>query len=211
MRPLSFVVVAFLTIGSSCSQTPQQDARDAERPQSRSDLFLCEGCEAIYEHPHDDLDRHVTIPGQNEPGEPLVLTGQVVHPDGTTPAPDVVMYVYHTNADGVYPTRGDETGWKHYHGYLRGWLKTDAEGRYEIRTIRPGTYPSRTEPAHVHVIVKEPERQEYWIDSFHFEGDPLLTAEVRAEMDDRGGSGIVELTQDEEGVWYGHRNIVLEW
>ncbi len=179
-------------------------------PPSRSDLYACEGCEAIYEHPHDSLDWRVTIPPPGEPGEPLVLTGRVLQPGGETVAPGVVLYVYHTNAEGVYPRRGDEAGWARRHGYLRGWLKTDAAGRYEIQTIRPASYPSATEPAHIHLTVKEPDRQEYWIDSFHFAGDPLLTRAFQAGLDDRGGSGIIELTRDADGVWRGHRDIILE-
>ena len=178
--------------------------------QSRPDLYVCEGCEAIYERSFDDLSWRTTIPPEGEPGEPLVLTGRVFQPDGRTPAAGVVIYAYHTNAKGVYPTRGDERDWARRHGYLRGWVKTSVEGRYEFRTVRPATYPSRSAPAHIHLIVKEPGRQEYWIDQVVFEDDPLVDSRYRADHDGRGGSGIIRLTKDESGTWQGRRDIVLE-
>lgn len=178
--------------------------------QTRPDLYNCEGCEAIHERSFGSLSWKTTIPPESEPGDPLVLTGQVVQPDGRTPAAGVVIYAYHTNAEGVYPTRGDERNWARRHGYLRGWVKTDEEGRYQFRTIRPATYPSRSSPAHIHLVVKEPNRQEYWIDDVVFEDDPQLDARYRAEREDRGGSGIIPLTRDESGTWRGRRDIILE-
>jgi protocatechuate 3,4-dioxygenase beta subunit len=178
--------------------------------QSRPDLYRCEGCEAIHEHAFDGLTWRTVIPPDGEPGEPMVITGRVYLPDGTTPAPGVVVYAYHTNAAGVYPTRGTEEGWGRRHGYLRGWVMTDAAGDYRFETIRPGAYPGRSDPAHVHMTVKEPGRREYWIDEIVFTDDPLVTAAYRARVDDRGGSGIVTPGRDESRQWTIRRDIVLE-
>jgi protocatechuate 3,4-dioxygenase beta subunit len=202
MRPLSwipsFVLIASLlglSALSACAQEP--------RP-----LPDCEWCGAA-EAP-DDVSWTTTIAGADEPGEPMVITGTVYRPDGETPAPGILLYVYHTNAEGIYPTRGDEQGNARRHGYLRGWMRTDAAGRYRFTTIRPGTYPSRNEPAHVHMTIKEPDRAEHWVDSIVFADDPLVDADYRAEQDERGGSGIVALTRDEDGVWRGQRDVVLK-
>jgi len=178
--------------------------------QSRSDLYNCEGCEAIYEHSFEDLDWKVTIPPANEPGQHMVISGVIYKPDGKTPAPGVILYVYHTNAVGAYPTVGDETGWGRRHGYLRGWMKTGKDGRYEFRTIRPGHYPGRNAAAHVHATVKEPDRREYWIDAFLFEGDPRLTEDEIHPREPRGGYGVIPLIRGKDGVWRGTRDIVLE-
>jgi len=178
--------------------------------QERPGLHRCEGCEAIYEHPFDDLSWRTVIPLSSEPGELLILTGRVYHSDGETPAPDVVVYAYHTNDDGVYPTRGSEQGWARRHGYLRGWVKTNAAGEYRFETIRPATYPSRTEPAHIHMTIKEPDRQEYWIEAVVFTDDPLVTIAYRAAEEGRGGSGIVTPVRDSHGIWIVRRDIILE-
>ena len=178
--------------------------------QSRPDLFQCEGCEAIREHSFDNLSWSTRIPPAGEPGDPMVLTGVVYQTDGKTPAPGVIVYAYHTNTGGVYPTRGDEQGWGRRHGYLRGWVKTNEKGEYRFETIRPGGYPGRTDPAHIHMIVKEPARQEYWIDEVVFEDDPRVTDRYRTAQQNRGGNGIIRLSRDQSGGWSGRRDIVLE-
>lgn len=73
----------------------------------------------------------------------------------------------------------------------------------------PGSYPLRRDPAHIHMTVKEPDRAEYWIDDVLFEGDPKLTGKVRAERRNRGGSGIVTLSDHEDGAMTAVRDIVL--
>jgi len=178
---------------------------------SRPDLYRCEGCEAINERSHDGLTWEATIPPAGEPGERLVLSGRVFGPDGRTPAPNVVVYAYHTNAAGVYPPPANaSTEWARRHGYLRGWVVTNARGEYRFTTIRAGTYPSRADPAHIHMIVKEPGRQEYWIDEVVFTDDPLVDARYRARVENRGGSGIVTPARDARGAWQVRRDIILE-
>jgi len=178
--------------------------------QSRPDLFRCEGCEAIHERSFRGLASATTIPPAGEPGERLVLSGRVVMPDGTTPAPGVVVYAYHTSAAGVYPTRGDERGWGRRHGYLRGWVMTGTTGEYRFETIRPGGYPGRSDPAHIHLIVKEPGRQEYWIDEVVFADDPRVDDRYRVSQGNRGGPGTIHLSRDPSGAWLGRRDIILE-
>lgn len=187
-----------LLVLSACGQMP------------RPDLYRCEGCEAIHEHPFEDLSWQTVIPPEGEPGDPLLLSGIVYERDGTTPAPGVVIYAHHTNAAGVYPPAEGATGWARRHGYLRGWVKTDAQGRYQFRTIRPASYPNSEAPAHIHLIIKEPDHREYWIDDVVFEGDPYVTASRRQRQHPRGGSGVITLTRDAEGRWHGTRDIVLE-
>ncbi|HUO85072.1 MAG TPA: intradiol ring-cleavage dioxygenase [Thermoanaerobaculia bacterium] len=173
---------------------------------SGSTLPSCEWCGAA-EAPARLGSELVLAKG--EPGEPLVIEGRVVRAGGRTPVPGVLLYVYHTNARGIYPKKGDETGNARRHGYLRGWLRTDEQGRYRILTIRPGTYPTRTEAAHIHMTVTERGGKETWIDSIMFEDDALLTREARGRLQGRGGSGVIRLTRDESGTWRGRRDIIL--
>ncbi len=152
----------------------------------------CEGCEAVYEFGDASLSNTDTLPGfaVNEPQ--LKLTGVVFQADGKTPAADVIVYIYHTSRQGIYETKGDETGWGERHGHYRGWVKTGSDGKYTFFTFRPGPYPNGAEPQHIHVMVKEPDKNEYYLDSFFFADDPMLTREVRSGMPGRGGSGIVQ-------------------
>lgn len=139
----------------------------------------------------------------------MVLTGRVVKPDGVTPAPGVVVYMYHTDATGVYRARSGDTGWARRHGQLRGWVVTNDSGTYRFETIRPAPYPGRSDPAHVHMTVKEPNRREYWIDEVVFTDDPLVTASYRKAQGARGGSGVVTPVRNSD-VWVVRRNIILE-
>ena len=180
----------------------------AKAQKSRADLYQCEGCEAIFEHSFDDLTSTTTIAASA--GEKLVLSGTIFSTDGKTPASNVVLYAYHTDASGRYPTRGDEAGWARRHGYLRGWIKTDEQGRYTIHTIRPAPYPNRRAPAHIHMTIKEPGQPSYWIDEVVFEDDPLVTPAYRQDQEKRGGSGVIHLKRSDAGDWKGVRDIVLE-
>nr|WP_295923274.1 intradiol ring-cleavage dioxygenase [uncultured Dyadobacter sp.] len=171
----------------------------------------CEGCEAIYENPvpFEKLPAFTQLPEVTWEGKkPLGIHGTVFKADGKTPAPDVVLYLYHTNEKGIYPKKGDEKGWARRHGYIRGWVKTDQKGFFKFGTLRPGSYPGSDEPAHIHVIVKEPGINEYYVDEFLFSDDPLLTPERKQKLENRGGSGIVQLV-DVGNMFKGGRNIVL--
>lgn len=167
----------------------------------------CEWCGAS-EAPANLSWRASIAPG-SEPGRRLRVSGVVTKPDGVTPAPGVLIYAYHTDAKGVYPRRGNETGNARRHGYLRGWVRTDSAGRYEFLTIRPEPYPGGTNPAHIHMTVKAPGKDEQWIDEVHFDDDPILTAAARRHLRNVGGSGIVRVREGKDGVTEAERNIVL--
>ncbi|WP_221390252.1 intradiol ring-cleavage dioxygenase [Dyadobacter sp. NIV53] len=171
----------------------------------------CEGCEAIYENtvPFEKLPAIIKMPEVSWEGKkPLGINGIVYKADGKTPAPDVILYLYHTDETGHYPKKGDEKGWAKRHGYLRGWLKTNVKGEYKFVSIRPAPYPGATEPAHIHITVKEPGINEYYIDEFLFSDDPLLTSEKRSKLENRGGSGIIQII-DVGNMYKGERNIYL--
>ena len=156
-----------------------------------------------------------TSAGWEEAGQKILLTGIVYEQDGITPAKDVLLYYYHTNAAGKYAT--DDTKARNMpanklgqtHGYLRGWVKTGENGNYKIYTTMPGTYPSRDEPAHVHLSVQEPDAKEiYYIDDFVFDNDILLNSARRQSLENRGGSGIIRFVQDGD-LMIGERDIFL--
>jgi protocatechuate 3,4-dioxygenase beta subunit len=148
------------------------------------------------------------LPADDEPGEPMIINGTIYKRDGKTPAPNVILYVYHTDHTGKY-SPGPNQVHARRHGHLRGWVKTDVQGQYEFRTIRPAPYPNGKDPQHIHAIIKEPGLSRYWIDDFLFQDDPLLTEQEKARQSKRGGSGIIKLTKNPSGVWVGTRDIVL--
>lgn len=137
-----------------------------------------------------------------EPGTPLVIQGRVFQRDGQTPAPNIIVFAYHTDATGHYdaPSAGPHS-WR-----LRGWAKTGADGRFELATIRPAPYPSHTQAAHVHLSLEGPgvPRQSAGL---VFEGDPLLSATDRDESSKAGKFGAVCVVRERDGVQYVTLNI----
>ena len=109
----------------------------------------CEGCEAIFEYGDKDLSPVDTLPDFNDQGLRIKVTGTIYENDGKTPAKDVILYVYHTNQEGVYQPRENATGWEKQYGHIRGLVKTDEMGRYVFYTIKPGIYPNLSSPAHI--------------------------------------------------------------
>lgn len=171
----------------------------------------CEGCEAIYESPvsFERLKAVDNLPDATwKEKKPLGINGIVYKADGKTPAPNVIIYLYHTDETGHYTTKGDEKGWAKRHGYIRGWLRTNEKGEYKFVTLRPVAYPDGSEPAHIHITIKEPGLNEYYIDDFLFDDDPLLTESRRKKLLNRGGSGIVKLI-DVGNMYKASRNIYL--
>ncbi|HEY3403136.1 MAG TPA: intradiol ring-cleavage dioxygenase [Ohtaekwangia sp.] len=166
----------------------------------------CEGCEAIYEYGDMKLTASATLPDFSEAGPKLKISGTIYQKDGKTPARDVILYIYHTDQKGIYP-QGPNAG-KH-HGYIRGWIKTGADGKYSFYTLLPASYPNSDNPKHIHPIIKEPGLQAYWIDEFLFDDDPLLTEKQKSHIENRGGSGILKLSKDKNGMLIGHRDIIL--
>jgi protocatechuate 3,4-dioxygenase beta subunit len=123
----------------------------------------------------------------------------------------IIVYAYHTDANGIYRPLENAPGTSaRRHGQLRGWAVTDSLGRYRFITIRPGHYPQRNAPQHVHMHVIEPGCCTYYIGSIVFDDDPLLTDAARREAEaDRGGSGLTSPTRDANGVWHVRRDITL--
>src|SRR6267142_4767889 len=149
----------------------------------------------------------LTMVSDNEPGEPLIMSGIIYSPDGRTPLEGINLWVYHTDATGQYSTTGGDNRNTRLHGLMR----TNAEGRYEFRTIKPASYPGRRIPAHIHAFVSGPGYPEYWIDEYWFEGDPFITDDMRRKLTGQGNFfPVIKLTRGNDGVLRGVRDIKIE-
>lgn len=208
MKTIFLAVVAiFLLYQSGCTQNNNSNT---SKSNSKHIGGSCEGCEAIYESkiPFEKLKSTDTLDDFNESGPKLIVSGIVYQRDGKTPAKDVVIYMYHTDQTGRYTPGPNAAGWEKRHGNLRGWVKTGADGHYAFYTMKPASYPNTNFSAHIHATVKEPNKNEYYIDEYLFDDDPKLTEKER-KMQFRGGYGILKLTKGADGVLHGTRNIVL--
>ncbi|MBS1572859.1 MAG: intradiol ring-cleavage dioxygenase [Bacteroidetes bacterium] len=154
-------------------------------------------CELIYFGMPENINSTDTSAGWYEKGQKLIVTGTAFQLDGKTPAPNVIIYYHHTDNDGYYSTRNDKPENQTRHGHIRGWVKTDANGKYTIKTNRPAPYPDGSEPAHIHWLIKEPVvKNEYWTDDLYFDDDKLLLPHIKKKkkpFENRGGSGIARI------------------
>ncbi|HZF63303.1 MAG TPA: hypothetical protein VEZ55_02400 [Chitinophagaceae bacterium] len=212
-KSISSLAVFGLLLLSCNSQVNQSDSTRSENKERVGGAF--ENGEFIYYKIPDALNAVDTSAAWTDEGEKILLTGIVYEHDGRTPAKGVVLYYYHTNTGGRYIHKPQQlrsmppNALGQTHGYIRGWVKTGDDGKYFIYTLRPGSYPSHDEPAHVHVTVKEPnEINEYYIDDFVFDDDRLLTSSRRKKMLNRGGNGTVRMVQ-QGALHIGERNIIL--
>ena len=153
----------------------------------------------------DSVSWKTVLAGDADQGLPMLISGTVYQTDGKTPAPNTLIYFYHTDAEGIYGRSGE-----HKHGKYRGWLLTDEKGRFEFRSIKPASYPNTTFSSHVHMTLTGKDFREDWIDSILFEGDKFITERERNEAGRRGGfNPIITLEKRADGIWYGTRDITL--
>jgi hypothetical protein len=93
----------------------------------------------------------VTIVSPGEPGEPLLVRGELVDAESGKPVAGGLIYVYQTGEDGRY-TRSPAGG-GNSNPRIFGYVKTDESGHFEIRTIVPGSYPGTRISRHIHYAV----------------------------------------------------------
>jgi protocatechuate 3,4-dioxygenase beta subunit/putative intracellular protease/amidase len=142
----------------------------------------------------------ISLATKDEPGEPLFVTGRVLDEAGK-PLTGARVYVYHTGKDGVYSSKGGNTGnmGDSLNPRLFGFMRTGEDGRYEYRTIRPGQYPRSGPPAHVHYEV-EAYKHPKLVTELMFEDDSRMNSRSRAEFE-KAGFIIARPVKGDDGIW----------
>jgi protocatechuate 3,4-dioxygenase beta subunit len=107
-----------------------------------------------------DRDADLTlIRGHREhaAGAVVELSGRVMTLDGK-PVPHAVLEIWQANHNGRYAHPADTSKAPldpHFQGYA--FVRADREGRYSVRTIKPGAYPAMegwVRPPHIHFDVQ---------------------------------------------------------
>lgn len=112
-----------------------------------------------------------TLAGEGTPGVPFRFTGRLLDTNGA-PAQNGLIDLWHANHEGVYDNAGFQ---------LRGRIRTDKEGRFDIRTIMPKEYGSRA--AHFHIKLSG-DRCRSITTELYFKGNPSnpLDSSVREDL-----------------------------
>jgi len=140
-----------------------------------------------------------------EPGSPLIVRGRAIAENGTTPLAGAIVFAYHTDKDGHY----DRPGAAPHSWRLKGWARTDTDGRFEFTTIRPGAYPNRQVAEHIHLNIFLEDGRRYWADGLEFDDDPLVTERSRTQSRERGMFGGVGHVRAERRAQLVHFNFRL--
>lgn len=154
----------------------------------------------------------------DDPGDRVVLRGTITDPTGA-PLSGVVLDCWQSNTDGFYQVQ-ELDGQSDFN--LRGIYRTDADGRYEIRSVRPGKYPIPHDgpvgallksnnrgwmrPGHLHTWVKHPGYKELITHIFDRESDHLYDDAVFGVRE----SLIVDFTEDDAGELSATFDFVLD-
>jgi catechol 1,2-dioxygenase len=132
----------------------------------------------------------------DEPGDPLIVRGQVRAEDGT-PIAGAEFDLWQASVKGYYSNLDMHPSMRDWD--LRGRFLTDAEGRYEFRTIRPPPYRnvgtpqivedffaalgrSQFRPAHIHIAINHSSLPERYITQLYFASDPYRDYDVGAAV-----------------------------
>ena len=100
-------------------------------------------------------------------GQLLYVSGRVLNTKGE-PVADAVIEIWQANAVGRYDHPGDDNKNPldlNFQGYAR--IRTGADGSYQLKTIKPGEYGSRT--PHIHFDVKG--KNTRVVTQMYFEGE----------------------------------------
>ncbi len=220
MKTLSILLCLAHCIGA-CGQTNnnQQGNIPSVSETASNEAPTCDCC--LFDEANRTPGHQIKIAADTAKGQRVIIRGIVYQSDGKTPASDVQMYFYQTDNSGRYSKHGNEdrNSFAWWHGYTRGFLKTNDKGEYEINTIKPAPYPARIEPAHIHCIVKSLKQKRcYYIADFVFTDDELLTSHyweatskfwTSIGIDNDPDYGGITLNKTSTDLWEGKRDIIL--
>lgn len=129
----------------------------------------------------DQADKDADLTRLGDSG--AVAEGEIVRVEGRVldlagnPVANAVVDVWQANAAGRYAHEADPNIAAPLDPKFQGWaiMKTDADGRYAFKTIRPGAYPAEDDwwrPPHIHFKVARRGYRELTT-QMYFEGEAL--------------------------------------
>ena len=205
---LIHLVLIHLLMGCN-GQTTKQSGKSNQIKSNKIVGGGCDGCELMYIGMPNQIQSENTSVGWAEGEQKLIVTGKIFQLDGKTPAPNVVLYFWHTDDEGLYSSGNETAKEVKLHGKLRGWVKSDKNGFYRIKTSRPAAYPAQDIPQHIHLFIKEADINNEYFADLYFDDDPLyLRHKKKYGKLDRAGTELLRVVIDKD-IQIAEHNIVL--
>ncbi|HEX2942606.1 MAG TPA: protocatechuate 3,4-dioxygenase [Rhodopila sp.] len=126
----------------------------------------------FYPFMHTPTESGDLTSGGKANGTILYLSGRVLTDEGK-PLAGATVEIWQANASGRYDHPNDDNAApldEKFHGFAV--TKTDAQGRYAFKTVRPAAYPAapgRWRPAHIHFCVTT--KNERLVTQMYFKGE----------------------------------------
>ena len=128
-----------------------------------------------------------SIANEGTPGQPVLFSGRITDAQGV-PIEGALLDIWQTAPNGLYDIQEPNKAQN-----MRGRFRTDADGRYEFRTLQPVSYPIPNDgpvgllleavqrhpyrPAHVHFIITADGFQPLTT-QLYTSGDPYLESDA---------------------------------
>lgn len=214
MKMVIYLFYILILVGNSsgcCGQA--KSINTSEKMNQPREVHLvgggCDGCELMYVGMPEKIFPEQSSIGWSEGKQKLIITGKIFRLDGRTPAPNVLVYYWHTDDAGLYSPADHTQAKAKRHGKLRGWVQSDQQGNYTIKTSRPSAYPQEEIPQHIHLAIREPDlKNEYYAD-LYFDDDPLyLKHKKKYGQENRAGTELLRVVLDGH-VQIAEHNIIL--
>ncbi|EDP70830.1 hypothetical protein FBALC1_08723 [Flavobacteriales bacterium ALC-1] len=160
----------------------------------------------IYDRSENQLSNTDTIPDFRSKTNKIKITGTIYQSDGVTPAKDVILFIEQPDEDGDFDLR--RAGEDRY-VFHRSWVKTDADGKYTFYTFVPGNDRRYNQLQQIFPVIKEPSKEEYELETFLFDEDPLLSKACRKRIAKKSDTSRILKLKKEENLLIAQRDIIL--
>jgi protocatechuate 3,4-dioxygenase beta subunit len=201
MKKLTALFTFVCIFGLQQSVTAQEDT-DISKAEKQAYLER----HPIYDYNALQLSATDSIPDFESKEQKLKITGTIYKSDGVTPAEGIILYIEQADEDGNFDLR--EKNDKRY-AHHRGWVKTDADGRYTIYTFIPGNDRRFNQLSQLFPAIKEPSKPNYNLESFLFDSDLMLTKLCRKKIAKKGDPTRILKPINKDGLLIVEKNIVL--
>ena len=157
-----------------------------------------------------DLTRVEGRPGQAE-GQVIYLGGRVLNRDGE-PVKGAKLEIWQANTHGRYTHPNDDNAAPldpSFEGFAV--VNTDDEGRYNLKTIKPGAYPTgpnTIRPSHIHFEVLG--KLERLVTQMYFAGDPHHENDTWLQSSRRQETIVMPIQDPLAGMDEGSKRVVFD-